>query len=178
MPPFGLPAFTLLHVLLSVVGIVSGLVVVGGLMSGRRLDGSTAAFLVTTVLTNVTGFFFPFTVFLPSHGVGILSLLILPAVIAAVYWKQLVGRWRAVFVAGSVTTLYFNVFVLMTQLFRKVPAMLVLAPRQNELPFLLTHLLVLVLFVWLGRAAWKGFVTPRVADGGDVLAAGRAAAAH
>ena len=176
MPPFGLPAFTLLHVLLSIVGIVSGLVVVGGLIAGRRLDGSTATFLVTTVLTNVTGFFFPFTVFLPSHGVGILSLLILPVVVAALYWKHLAGGWRAVFVVGSVATLYFNVFVLMAQLFRKVPAMLVLAPKQNEPPFLLTQLLVLAIFVWLGRAAWWGFVTTAPASG-EVHAADRAAAA-
>ena len=107
--------------------------------------------------------------FLPSHGVGILSLLILPAVVAALYWKHLAGPWRAVFVAGGVTVLYLNVFVLMAQLFRKVPAMLVLAPKQNEPPFLLTQLLVLAIFVWLGRLAWKGFVAP-AATSGEVLA--------
>jgi len=176
--PISLPTFTLLHVILSVLGIVTGLIVAGGLIAGRRLEGSTATFLVTTVLTNVTGFFFPFTVFLPSHGVGILSLAILPIVIAALYWKQLAGAWRGVFVAGSVTTLYFNVFVLVSQLFRKVPAMLVLAPKQNEPPFLLTHLLVLVVFLWLGRAAWKGFVTPATAGHGGAVAGARPAVAH
>ena len=152
-----LTTFTLIHVALSLVGILAGMVVVGGLIAGQRLDGWTGLFLVTTVLTNVTGFGFPFVVFLPSHGVGILSLVVLPVVIAARYWKNLAGPWRGVYVVGAVLVLYLNVFVLVVQLFRRLPALIVVAPTQKEPPFLVTQLLMLALFIVLGRAAFKGF---------------------
>jgi hypothetical protein len=152
-----LTTFTLIHVALSLVGILAGMVVVGGLIAGQRLDGWTGLFLVTTVLTNVTGFGFPFVVFMPSHGVGILSLVVLPVVIAARYWKNLAGPWRGVYVVGAVLVLYLNVFVLVVQLFRRLPALLVAAPTQKEPPFLVTQLLTLALFIVLGRAAFKGF---------------------
>jgi hypothetical protein len=155
--PFAITTFTLIHVVLSMVGIFAGLVVTGGLIAGRRLDGWTGLFLVTTVLTNVTGFGFPFTTLIASHVVGIVSLMILPVVIAARYWKHLAGGWRALYVVGTVTALYLNVFVLVVQLFRRLPALLVSAPKQNEPPFVVTQLLVLALFVWLGWAALKGF---------------------
>ena len=151
--------FTLIHVVLSMVGIFAGLVVVGGLIAGKRLDGWIGLFLVTTVLTNVTGFGFPFRTLLPSHILGGLSLLLLPIAIAARYWKHLTGAWRKVFVVTTVLALYFNVFVLLVQLFQKMPALVVLAPTQKEPPFLVTQLVVLALFVWMGRAAVKGFRT-------------------
>jgi hypothetical protein len=154
---FDIPTFTLIHVVLSLVGVVAGLVVVGGLMAGVRLDGWIGLFLVTTVLTNVTGFGFPFRTLLPSHIVGGISLLLLPVAIAARYWKHLTGAWRQVFIVTTVLTLYFNVFVLLVQLFQKTPALIVLAPTQKEPPFLVTQLLLLALFVWLGRAAVRGF---------------------
>jgi hypothetical protein len=154
---FGLTTFTLIHVVLSLVGIFAGLVVAGGLVAGKRLDGWTGLFLVTTVLTNVTGFGFPFVSFLPSHAVGILSLVVLCAVIVARYWKRLAGAWRRTYVIGAVLALYLNVFVLLNQLFRRIPALIVAAPTQKEPPFLATQLVVLTLFVWLGRAAVKGF---------------------
>lgn len=154
---FNITTFTLIHVALSLVGIFTGLVVAGGLVAGKRLDGWTGVFLVTTVLTNVTGFGFPFVIFVPAHGVGILSLVILPVVIIARYWKHLAGAWRGVYVVGTVVALYLNVFVLIAQLFMRLPALIVLAPTQKEPPFLMTQLLVLALFVWLGRAAVKGF---------------------
>jgi len=157
----GLLTFTVIHVVLSLVGIIAGLVVAGGLVAGKRLDGWTGLFLVTTVLTNVTGFMFPFTTFIASHGVGIVSLLILPVVIYARYGKQLAGGWRRVYVVGAVATLYLNVFVLVVQLFRRLPALLASAPTQQEPSFLVTQLGTLALFVWLGRAALKG--TPRSA---------------
>ena len=160
-----LPTFALLHVLLSIVGILAGLVVVGGLMAGKRLDGWIGLFLVTTILTNVTGFFFPFAKLLPSHILGGLSLVILPIAIVALYGKHLAGGWRRVFVVATVVALYFNVFVLIVQLFSKFPLLIATAPTQKEPPFLVSQLLVLVLFVWLGRAALKGFraesATPR-----------------
>ena len=154
---FDITTFTVIHVVLSVVAICAGLVVVGGLMSGQRLDGWTGLFLATTVLTNVTGFMFPFTTFIASHGVGIVSLVVLPVVIAARYWKQLAGVWRSIYVVGAVLVLYLNVFVLMVQLFRRVPALLVSAPTQSEPSFLVTQVLVLALFVALGIAANRSF---------------------
>jgi hypothetical protein len=155
--PFDIITFTLIHTVLSLLGIVAGLVVAGGLLAGRRLDGWTGLFLVTTALTNITGFLFPFTRFLPSHAVGIVSLLILPVVLWARYGKQLAGGWRRVFVVGSVTLLYLNVFVLVAQLFSRVPALIASAPTQSEPPFVITQLGTLVVFLWLGRAAVKGY---------------------
>jgi hypothetical protein len=131
--------------------------VVGGLVAGERLDGWTGLFLVTTVLTNATGFGFPFVTFLPSHAIGIISLIILPVVIAARYWKHLTGAWRGVYVVGTVLVLYLNVFVLVVQLFRHLPLLIAAAPTQKEPPFLVTQLLVMGLFVWLGVAAVKRF---------------------
>jgi hypothetical protein len=154
---FDITTFTLIHVVLSLVGIFGGLVVAGGLVAGKRLDGWTGVFLVTTVLTNVTGFGFPFVTFLPSHAVGIISLVVLLIVIVARYWKHLAGAWRRVYAVGAVLALYLNVFVLLSQLFRRLPALIVAAPTQKEPPFLVTQLVVLVLFVWLGRAADSGF---------------------
>jgi hypothetical protein len=144
-------------VILSLVGIFAGLVVAGGLMAGNRLDGWTGLFLVTTVLTNITSFGFPFAKFGASHYVAIISLVILPVVIAARYWKHLEGRWRTVYVVGATLALYLNVFVLVVQLFRRLPALLVSAPHQSEPPFVVTQLLVMALFVWVGWAALRGF---------------------
>jgi hypothetical protein len=149
--------FTLIHTLISLVAIVAGLVVVGGLMAGARLDGWTGLFLVTTALTSITGFGFPFTKLLPSHDVGILSLVLLVPVILARYRKHLEGAWRGVYVVGSVLVLYLNVFVLVNQLFRRIPALIVLAPNQKEPPFVMTQLLVMALFVPLGVAAFRRF---------------------
>lgn len=150
--------FTLVHVLLSVIGIVAGLVVVGAFMSGKRFSSWDAIFLVTTILTNVTGFLFPFVVLMPSHILGGLSLVALAIALVALYGKHLTGGWRGVYVVTAVVALYFNVFVLIAQLFHRIPAMIALAPQQKEPPFAVTQLVVLVIFVVLGRAAWKGFV--------------------
>ena len=150
-------AFTLFHVLLSLAGIFTGLVVAGGFVSGRRLDGWTVVFLLTTAATSLTGFGFAFERFLPSHAVAILSLVVLTVVLVARYLKDLAGAWRTVFVTGSVVALYLNCFVLMAQLFLRLPALLALAPTQKEPPFGISQLLVLALFVLLGRAALKGF---------------------
>jgi hypothetical protein len=154
---FDLPMFTLIHVVISVLGIIAGLVVVGGLMAGTRLDSWIALFLATTILTSVTGFGFPFTKVLPAHAVGAISLPVLALCLAALYWKQLEGSWRAIFVITAVATLYLNVFVLVVQLFAKTPPLAQLAPTQQEPPFLVTQALVLALFVLLGWAAMRAF---------------------
>jgi hypothetical protein len=157
-----LATFTLIHVVISVFGIIAGLVVVGGHMAGARLDGWTAIFLATTILTSVTGFGFPFTQVTPAQVFGALSLLLLAVCLAARYWKRLEGGWRTIYVITAVAALYLNVFVLVVQLFVKTPALAQLAPTQQEAPFALTQGLVFAAFVWLGRAAARGFRMPRV----------------
>jgi len=154
--------FTLIHVVISVLGIIAGLVVVGGLMAGVRLDGWTTFFLVTTILTNLTGFGFPFTRVLPSHEAGVISLVVLAICLAARYWKQLEDGWRATYVISAVAALYLNVFVLVVQLFSKTPALAQLAPTQSEAPFAVTQAIVLGVFVWLGWAAVRGFRTAKL----------------
>jgi hypothetical protein len=150
---FGLAAITLVHVLVSLVGILSGFVVVLGLLAAKRLDGWTALFLASTVLTSVTGFLFPVHRFLPSQGVGILSLLVLAIAIYARYGRHLAGIWRRTYVITAVIALYLNVFVLIVQLFEKVPALKAIAPTQSEAPFKATQLVALVLFVVLASFA-------------------------
>lgn len=153
---FGITTFTLIHTLLSVIGIFSGLVLAGGLMAGKRLDGWSALFLVSTILTNVTGFGFPLQPLQPGHIIAAISLVIFPFVLYARYGKHLAGKWNTVYVVGVMVTLWFNAFILVVQLFKRLPALIVLAPTQKELPFGISQLLVLVLFVALGRAALKG----------------------
>ena len=152
-----LTAFTLFHVALSLVGILSGFVVVAGFMSAKRSNGWTALFLTTTVLTSLTGFLFPFHKFLPSHAVGIVSLIVLAVAIPALYVFRLAGPWRLTYVIGSVIALYLNVFVLVAQLFMKVPALKALAPTQSEPPFLGTQVVVMLVFIVLGVFAGKRF---------------------
>lgn len=142
--------FTLIHVAISLAGIVSGLVVARGLRHAQRLDGWTSLFLVTTILTSVTGFGFPSEHLLPSHIVGILSLAALALATFARYSRRLAGPWRATYVVGAVVALYFNVFVLIVQLFQKVPSLQALAPTQSEPPFLVAQCVALAAFVWLG----------------------------
>lgn len=154
---FDLHTFTLIHVVLSLVGIIAGLAVAGGLVAGRYLHRWAGLFLLTTTLTNMTGFGFPFTAVRPPHVVGAVSLIVLAICLLARYWKRLEGRWRTTYVVTAVVALYLNVFVLVAQLFAKTPSLVQLAPTQQEPPFAATQLLVLALFVWLGRAAVRGF---------------------
>jgi hypothetical protein len=150
-----------LHVLLSLVGIFSGFVVVFGLLAAKRLNTWTALFLVTTVATSVTGFFLPAQHFMPSHAIGILSLIALAVAIFGRYPRRLAGAWRRIYVISAVLALYFNVFVLIAQAFQKVPALQALAPTQSEPPFAIAQLMVLVLFVVLGIAATIRFRGPQ-----------------
>jgi hypothetical protein len=148
-----LTIFTFVHVALSLVGLFSGFVVVFGLLTGRRLEGWNELFLATTVLTSATGFLFPFHHFLPSHAVGILSLIVLAVALFARYRRHLAGAWHRIYAISAVLALYFNFFVLIVQLFMKVPALHALAPTQSETPFKLTQIIVLTLFFVLGVLA-------------------------
>jgi hypothetical protein len=148
-----LHVYTIIHTLISLVGIFTGLVVLFGLLSGKRLDGWTKWFLITTVLTSVTGFFFPFHGFTPAIALGIMSLIVLAVAIFARYPRHLAGHWRWIYVVTAVIALYFNVFVLVVQTFEKIPALHAMAPTQTEPPFKLTQLIVLAIFVLLGIIA-------------------------
>jgi hypothetical protein len=152
-----LSAFTTLHVIISLIAILAGVVALVGMLTGRKQPGWVAVFLATTVLTSVTGFMFPFDKFLPSHGVGVISLVVLAIALLALYAFHLAGPWRWIYVVTAVAALYFNVFVLVAQGFQKVPALKALAPQGSEPPFLIAQLVVLALFVWLGYAAVRKY---------------------
>jgi hypothetical protein len=153
--------FTLFHVVLSLVGIFAGLVVLAGMfsakLSAKRFPGWTALFLATTVLTSVTGFFFPRDQILPSHVVGLVSLVVLAVAIFALYARQLAGSWRWIYAVAAVVALYLNVFVGVVQSFLKVPMLNALAPTQSEPPFVIAQLIVLAVFVVLGIFAVRAF---------------------
>jgi hypothetical protein len=152
-----LETFTLVHVVISLVGIFSGLLVLFGMIGGKRLDGLTALFLATTVATSVTGFFFPFVKVTPGIIVGIISLVVLTVAILARYSFHLTGAWRRTYVITAVFALYLNSFVGVAQSFQKIPALKAMAPTQSEPPFLIAQVVLMVLFIWLGILAAKRF---------------------
>ena len=150
---FTLATYTAIHVVISLMGIASGLMAVLGLIVGKQFKGWTEIFLVTTIATSVTGFGFPFDHLLPSHIVGCISLVVLAVALYALYGRRLAGAWRRIYVITAVIALYLNVFVLVVQAFRRVPALYALAPTQTEMPFLLMQFLVLDVFITLGVLA-------------------------
>jgi hypothetical protein len=143
----GLTILTIIHVAISLVAIVTGLVAASGLLASRRWDRWTAVFLATTVATSATGFLFPLHGFTPAIGTGIVSLLVLPVAIFARYGRGLNGAWRWIYIIASMFALYLNVFVLVVQLFLKIPALHALAPNQTEPAFAVAQGSVLLLFV-------------------------------
>ena len=142
-----LQIYTIVHTLISLVAIFTGIVVVFGMLAGLRLNGWTKWFLITAVATTVTGFFFPFHGFTPAIGLGIISLPFLALTLFARYPKHLSGAWRWIYVIGAVICLYFNLFVAVVQSFEKIPALHAMAPTQTESPFRLTQLSVLALSI-------------------------------
>ena len=157
MSLFASPTFTLVHVVLSLIGIIAGLVALFGLFKNTLLNSWTLVFLVTTVATTLTGFLFPFRGFTPAIGTGIVSALVLAPTILARYTFDLGGAWRWIYVVGAVASLYLNCFVLVVQAFLKIPALHALAPQGKEPAFVLTQGLVLVLFVIAGFVAIRRF---------------------
>jgi hypothetical protein len=150
-----LQTFTLVHVVISLTGIASGVVVMYGFLTNKRLNGWTAVFLTTTVLTSLTGFLFPFTGVTPAINLGIISLLVLAIAIVARYLSRM--AWRKTYVITACLALYFNVFVLVVQSFEKIPALKAIAPTQKEPPFAIAQISVLALFVVLTIRAVKRF---------------------
>jgi len=144
-------------VALSLIGIVSGIIVLHGLVGARKLEGWTALFLATTALTSVTAFFFPSASFGPPQVIGVISLAVLAAAIVALYVFRLAGPWRWIFIVGAVLALYLNVFVAVVRAFQKLPPLAALAPTQSEPPFLIAQLVVMAIFIVLGVVAVKRF---------------------
>jgi hypothetical protein len=153
----GLMIYTIVHVAISLLAIGSGFVVLFGLIGGKPLDGMTAFFLATTVLTSLTGFGFPITGFTPGIGIGIVSLVVLALALYARYARHLSGAWRRVYVITATIALYLNFLVLIVQSFQKMPALKALAPNQNELPFVLAQLVAMAGFIVLGFLAVTRF---------------------
>jgi len=149
--------FTLVHVVLSLIGIVSGLIVLLGMQRAKRPDGWTALFLATTVATSATGFFFQSASFGPPHVVGVISLAALAVAMLALYGYRLAGAWRWTYVVSAALALYLNVFVGVVQAFQKLPFLQPLAPTQSEPPFLATQLIVMAIFVVLGVTGVRKF---------------------
>jgi hypothetical protein len=156
------PTFTAVHVAISLIGIAAGLVVLRGMLGNRWFPRWNAVFLWMTILTSVTGFGFPFDHLLPSHKVGILSLILLAVALVALYGKHMAGGWRRGYVYTAMICQYLNVFVLVVQLFQKVPALKAIAPNGKEPPFAIAQGIVLVIFAWLIIRAAKRF-RPEVA---------------
>jgi hypothetical protein len=152
-----LATFTMLHVIISLIGIFAGFVVVFGMFGSNRMKGWTAIFLAMTILTSVTGFFFPFTKLLPSHIVGIISLIVLAIALLAYYVNDLNGSWRRIYVAAALLALYLNVFVAVVQAFLKIQPLKELAPTQSEPPFMIAQGVVLLVFIALFVGAVRAF---------------------
>lgn len=154
---FGVSILQDVHVLLSLIGIATGLIVVYGLAKSRRMERMTLLFLATTLLTNLTGFLFPFGGFTPALGVGIIGTAVMAICLIARYIKGMHGRWREIYVITAVLSLYLNVFVLVVQLFLKVPALHALAPNGNEPPFAAVQAVVLLAAIASGWLATRRF---------------------
>jgi hypothetical protein len=150
-------AFTTLHVIISLIAILAGLVALFAMIANRRLNGVTALFLFTTVLTSVTGFFFHSKAIGPPHIVGVISLVVLAIALWALYGRKLVGVWRPVYVVTAVLALYLNCFVGVVQAFDKIPALHALAPKGTEPPFAAAQGATLLLFIVLGYLAMRAY---------------------
>jgi hypothetical protein len=155
--------FTQVHVAISLIGIVTGIIALAGMLRSARPGWITHVFLITTALTTITGFLFPITAFTPALGTGVVSMLLLIPAFAALHLFGLAGAWRWIYTVTAVAALYLNCFVLVVQSFQKVPALQDLAPTQSEPPFLIAQAIVLVAFVWFGYRAVRRFHPPMLA---------------
>jgi hypothetical protein len=151
-----LAAFTQFHVILSLIGIVAGIVVALAMLSARRVSRTTALFLIMTAATDLTGFLFPMP-FDPADAIGIIDLVFLVLAALALYSGKLAGSWRWIYVSSALFALYLNCFVLVVQSFQKIAFFHALAPTQKEPPFAAAQGALLVLFLGLGIAALRKF---------------------
>lgn len=155
-----LSAFTMVHVIISLVAIASGLFVLYQMLNSRFSPGWTLLFLVATVLTSVTGFMFPISGFTPALGFGVVSLVVLTVALYALYGQRFTGAWRWLYIVTALLALYLNVFVLVVQSFQKLPALNALAPNGSEPPFAIAQAIVLLALLVLGYFAVKRFRVP------------------
>ena len=154
-----LSTFTTVHIIISLIGIVAGIIVMFGMLGSNRMPGLTAIFLLFTILTNATGFLFPFEGFKPSYVIAALSLVLLLIACIALYGMKLSGAWRWIYVVTALLSLYFNVFVLVIQSFLKIPALTALAPGNppSGPVFAVVQGVVLVFFVLVIIGAIRRF---------------------
>ena len=149
--------YTIVHVVLSLIGIGSGAIVLRGLLRGEPLPRWTSIFLAATTATTLTGFGFPYHGLLPVHGVGFATVAALAIAIAARYVRRFAGAWRALYAIAAVASLYLNVVVLVAQLFMKVPALARLAPTLAEWPFVAAQAALFAVFAGFALAAARRF---------------------
>jgi hypothetical protein len=149
--------FVLLHTLISIIAIVTGLVALVAMLRGAAPDWVTHVFLATTALTTLTGFLFPISVITPAVATGIVSTVLLIPAFLGLYAFHLAGAWRWIYAATAVAALYLNCFVFVVQSFQKVSELAALAPTQSEAPFLIAQTALLAAFVWAGWRAARGF---------------------
>lgn len=152
-----LATLTVAHVAISLIGLASGFVLIAGLIRGKLLDRTSGLFLITTIATSLSGFLFPIHRLTPGLVIGVISLVLLGFTVYARYARSLAGRWRPTFVITAVIAQYLNFFVLVVQLFLKVPALNALAPTQTEAPFAVAQLTTLLAFIVLGTLATRSF---------------------
>ena len=154
-----LATFTLVHVIISLIAIVAGIVAMFGMLGSNRMPGMTAIFLLTTILTNATGFLFPFEGFKPSYVIAGFSLVLLAIACLALYGMKLSGAWRWIYAVTALLSLYFNVFVLVIQSFLKIPTLTALAPGNppSGPVFAVVQGIVLVFFVLMIIGAVRRF---------------------
>jgi len=152
-----LATFTIIHVLISLIGIGTGLIVLFGLLNGKLLSPWNGIFLLFTILTSVTGFMYPYEKITPGIILGILSMIVLAIALFALYVFHLKGVWRTTYVVSAMIALYFNCFVLVVQSFMKVPFLHALAPTGTEAPFKIVQLLLLIITITLIVMAAKRF---------------------
>jgi hypothetical protein len=157
--------FTLVHVIITLIAIASGLIVVFGLIGSHRLPKLTALFWLTTVLTSVTGFMFFLAptqakMFTPAAGTGVVATVVFLVALFALYVRHLYRKWRWIYAITTVISLYLNVFVLIVQSFEKIklinPAAPMVGPPfapPTDFQFAVTQGVMLVIFVMLGLIA-------------------------
>ena len=154
-----LSAFTALHVVISLIAIVAGLIVMFGMVGAKKPPGLTGIFLLFTILTSVTGFMFPFNGVTPAILVGILSCVLLAIACIALYAMKAAGPWRWIYVLTALVSLYLNVFVLVIQSFLKIPPLHEIAPGNPPAgpAFAVAQGIVLLFFVVMTIRVWRRF---------------------
>jgi hypothetical protein len=152
-----LSLYTTIHVVISLIAIVTGFIAVFEMIGNKRLGVWNAIFIWTTVATSVTGFGFPITGVTPGIIVGIISLVLLAVALAALYGQHFAGPWRWIYVFTAIAALWFNVFVGIVQSFQKIASLKALAPTQSEPPFQIAQGVALVLVVILAILALRKF---------------------